>query len=411
MDVRRDTDLSAVTIIDDVVLKSLTTQTVQVDQLQFDDSGGSTEVSGQLNPQAIPPTVTTLPATDVYVFGAQLNAEVNPNGFSTGYFFEYGETASYGSETPRSSVGFGTDAINTSFNIVGLACGTTYHVRVVAENEGGIIYGNDLIFNTDSCDVYPPRDLNIVMAAPDGIMLTWTDTSTNEEAFRIEYLPPGATEFEHRFNQSPNAASWIDPWGPFDIGYQYCYRVKAWASALGDSEPSNVACVARQEEPAPPSPPEPVSIPLFMDDFASGCWDASNQAASIISSGEIFEGVSTLEKYVDYSFRALKLECPAIDIDAATHLSIAIRPTYKRSYYDLTIYVSAHDGSGWYGSDLVLDDYVAGSMEDVDVWYEVLIPLTDLGISDVFGGAKITTDLYSRQTMRIDAVELKEITP
>lgn len=97
---------------------------------------------------AKPPAVTTTTATNVTHDSAQLNGSVNPNGGSTTYYFEYGNTASYGSKTNNANAGLGTSAVSVNSSITGLSPNTTYHFRVVATNNGGINSGNDLIFTT-----------------------------------------------------------------------------------------------------------------------------------------------------------------------------------------------------------------------------------------------------------------------
>src|SRR5262249_38855286 len=94
--------------------------------------------------------VTTEAATDVLVAKATLNAKVNPLGFATTYWFEYGETLSYGSKIPVSpeSVGSGTEYVAVSQTPTGLKESTTYHFRVVAESEAGTSNGVDKTFTT-----------------------------------------------------------------------------------------------------------------------------------------------------------------------------------------------------------------------------------------------------------------------
>src|SRR5260370_2230170 len=51
------------------------------------------------------PTVVTGPPSAVTVTAATLTADVNPNGLSTRWFFEYGTSANYGLATASSSTG------------------------------------------------------------------------------------------------------------------------------------------------------------------------------------------------------------------------------------------------------------------------------------------------------------------
>jgi hypothetical protein len=95
-----------------------------------------------------PPAVTTQAATSVGQNGATLNGQVNPNGASTTYYFDYGTSAAYGSSTTQTSAGSGTTAQAVSAVISGLTPGTTYHYRLVASNSAGTTNGNDMTFTT-----------------------------------------------------------------------------------------------------------------------------------------------------------------------------------------------------------------------------------------------------------------------
>jgi len=95
------------------------------------------------------PTVTTQAATNPTITSATLNASVNANYLYTTVSFEYGTTNSYGqSETAIQNPISGNTFTNVSAAISGLSVGTTYHFRIKAENELGIIYGNDMTFTT-----------------------------------------------------------------------------------------------------------------------------------------------------------------------------------------------------------------------------------------------------------------------
>jgi uncharacterized repeat protein (TIGR01451 family) len=99
---------------------------------------------------AVPPTVTTGPATAVGVTAATLNGTVNPNLQTTTVYFEYGLTTSYGLTAAVSGTFTGAIAQAVSANITGLAAGTTYHFRAVATNVLGSAYGLDQTFATTS---------------------------------------------------------------------------------------------------------------------------------------------------------------------------------------------------------------------------------------------------------------------
>jgi hypothetical protein len=79
---------------------------------------------------------------------AVATATVNPEGVSTKWYFQYGTTTAYGSDTPANSAGAGTANVVVSAAFGGLQTATTYHYRVVATNSAGTTVGGDGIFST-----------------------------------------------------------------------------------------------------------------------------------------------------------------------------------------------------------------------------------------------------------------------
>jgi hypothetical protein len=79
---------------------------------------------------------------------ATVSGLINPNGKPTTYHFQYGETNAYGSSTPPRPAGENEIAAAQAAELTGLKAGTTYHYRVVAENENGASYGEDRTFTS-----------------------------------------------------------------------------------------------------------------------------------------------------------------------------------------------------------------------------------------------------------------------
>jgi hypothetical protein len=95
--------------------------------------------------------ITTLPATDVEPTQATLNGSLDPDGFETQFYFEYGKTKSYGQKVPVPSDDVGTSTPGSTpveTLATNLEPGTTYHFRLVASNESGVTKGGDQVFTT-----------------------------------------------------------------------------------------------------------------------------------------------------------------------------------------------------------------------------------------------------------------------
>src|SRR5690348_5105862 len=96
------------------------------------------------------PGAVTGSASSVNASSAKLNGSVDPNGQATTWFFEYGTTTGYGSQTTSKSAGSGTSSTNVSAGISGLQAGQVYHFRLVATSTAGTTNGADVTFTTSS---------------------------------------------------------------------------------------------------------------------------------------------------------------------------------------------------------------------------------------------------------------------
>jgi hypothetical protein len=81
---------------------------------------------------------------------ARLQAQINPEESETTYRFEYGTSEAYGSQIPLpdGSLGHGSTGVTVRVEPEGLLPGTTYHYRVVVDNEDGEKQGEDQSFTT-----------------------------------------------------------------------------------------------------------------------------------------------------------------------------------------------------------------------------------------------------------------------
>ncbi|MBW1734657.1 MAG: PKD domain-containing protein [Deltaproteobacteria bacterium] len=114
--------------------------------------GQTTELTGNYTKTLYSPSVATGSASDISFTSARLNATVNPNGTETTVLFEYGTGTDYGSVTPETNAGSGSEYVALSAALYGLTPNTTYHFRVKATNSGGTSYGDDRSFTTMSED-------------------------------------------------------------------------------------------------------------------------------------------------------------------------------------------------------------------------------------------------------------------
>jgi hypothetical protein len=106
---------------------------------------------------------------------ATLNAEIDPHGTSTAYYFQYGTDASYGSSVPAApglDLGSSEGDLSVSVHLQGLAASTTYHYHVVAVSEPNgelvTVEGPDETFSTQAAgtEVTPPDSRAWEMVSP-----------------------------------------------------------------------------------------------------------------------------------------------------------------------------------------------------------------------------------------------------
>lgn len=80
------------------------------------------------------PAIVSEAASDVETTQATLEAQINPDGASTNYHFEYGPTETYGTSTPETAIETPTGVSTVRAKITSLTPGDIYHYRVVATN-------------------------------------------------------------------------------------------------------------------------------------------------------------------------------------------------------------------------------------------------------------------------------------
>jgi hypothetical protein len=89
------------------------------------------------------PAAATGGASSVSYGSAVLSGKLNPNGSDTSYYFQFGLTRIYGSQTAIADAGAGTHSLDVALPITGLQPITVYHYRLVAVNAAGASIGSD----------------------------------------------------------------------------------------------------------------------------------------------------------------------------------------------------------------------------------------------------------------------------
>lgn len=115
--------------------------------LTFAPPAGSLAASAATNsPKQAKPRVVTAGALHVHGSTALLSGVVYPNGTETNYYFQYGTTTTYGSQTPTLAAGGGSAKVSVGQPIAGLTSGVTYHFRLVGIAAGKTLDGHDKTF-------------------------------------------------------------------------------------------------------------------------------------------------------------------------------------------------------------------------------------------------------------------------
>lgn len=95
-----------------------------------------------------PPVVSTGSPSEVTQTSATLSGMVGPQGLQTSYEFEVGTDTTYAGAKLFGNAGQSAGAETVSVGLRYLVPGVTYHYRIVATNEDGASYGQDMTFTT-----------------------------------------------------------------------------------------------------------------------------------------------------------------------------------------------------------------------------------------------------------------------
>jgi hypothetical protein len=151
-------------------------------------------------------TLSTKEATDVGEDTAKLNGVINPYGYPTTYYFEYGYTTDFGGKTAVTSAGSGNGEVAVSAGLAGISENHVYFFRLVASNDYLTEKGSILQFKTAEA---PSKSCFIATAAfgsslePHVVAL---------KTFRDTYLSatdPGRRFIQFYYRHSPPIAKYI----------------------------------------------------------------------------------------------------------------------------------------------------------------------------------------------------------
>jgi hypothetical protein len=133
-----------------IALKGLTAGTTYHYRLVAQSVAGTTDSADHTftTAAATPPVVSTGAAGEVSQTAALLTGIVEAQGLQTSYEFEVGTDASYSGAELFGNAGQSAGAESVSTVLQYLVPGVTYHYRLVATNEDGISYGQDMTFTT-----------------------------------------------------------------------------------------------------------------------------------------------------------------------------------------------------------------------------------------------------------------------
>lgn len=140
-----------------------------------------------------PPSITSVNATNIAAQSADLIATINPNGFATNYYFEYGLTEFYGSRVPVPDGDL--PAVSTVKEIVVPIDGLeekTYHFRLIAENEWGTTITEDQTF-----------DFNVPGGCPNQIMRQRTGAAYTPDCRAYELVSSPSANGTALFSVGP----------------------------------------------------------------------------------------------------------------------------------------------------------------------------------------------------------------
>jgi trimeric autotransporter adhesin len=180
---------------------------------------------------ALAPTVVTGSAAAVTADAAVIGGTVTPNGAHTSYSFEYGTSASYGSQTQAANVRGDAGPKAVFARLKGLTPGTLYHFRLDATNSVGTTDGADQTFTTVSLPVPSVSTGSALSVTERSATLSGTvDPNGAETTYSFQYgaTPSYGSQTPTRHAGSGTVSVSVSaPLGGLSAGTVYHYRLVA----------------------------------------------------------------------------------------------------------------------------------------------------------------------------------------
>ncbi len=157
-----------------------------------------TEALDVFGPGVVVADAKTSQASKIGKTTVVLDGVIDGDGKTARYHFEWGLTEAYGSQTPSESAGPGEEKVQVE--VPGLAPETTYHFRLVSENENGVNVGADRRFSTlpavEALSTGPAQDITT-----SGATLTGSLTPKGSES--LYYFQWGTSPAYGDFSPQP----------------------------------------------------------------------------------------------------------------------------------------------------------------------------------------------------------------
>jgi hypothetical protein len=129
--------------------------------------------------------------SDVTSSQATFSGTVTPGGiYEASYYFNYGPTAAYGSQTTPVALGPGLTPVNVSATVTGLAADTPYHYQLVVTDTGGnSVPGNDETMTPVTVSASAAR---VTTGTP--LTVSWSGVSNPSSSEWVGLYQPGAPD-------------------------------------------------------------------------------------------------------------------------------------------------------------------------------------------------------------------------